>query len=701
VPLQPGTHLGSFEILAPIGSGGMGDVYRARDTKLGRDVALKVLPAAMASSQERLERFRREAKALASLDHPGIVTIYSVEESEGLHFLIMQLVEGQRLDRLIPEGGMAIEKLFTIATGLAGALAAAHERDIVHRDFKPANVMVTKEGQVKVLDFGLAKVGVSGDEARVRSEVETEIQTREGIVMGTMPYMSPEQVEGRAIDDRTDVFSLGVVLHEMATGSRPFRGDSAAALLSAILRDHPPPVTDVRPDLPGELARLIDRCLDKDRERRLQTAEEVRSQLEELWHRVDSGETASRSTAPAPFSYGFGDRPAVAVLPFENRSGDPEQEYFADGLAEDLITRLSQWRSFPVIARNSSFVYKGRAVDAKRVAADLGVRYVVEGSVRKGGSRVRIVARLTDATSGESVWAKTYDRELDDVFAVQDEISEAIATELAGDLQRAEHERAQRRPPENLEAWGLYQRALPLLLRFTREDNDRARALLERAITLDGRFAPALARLVQLEVFEIVFAWKDADEETLGTLLAQARRAIDADPREPLAHMSLSFVLMAANKEEALEAARRALDLNPSMPEALCAYAYLMLMTGHSPDESIAIVKRAMRLSPRDPAEWMYHDVLAGAYLFDERFAEGLAAARRLNAIVPGYYFGYLWCAMNAAGLGRFEEARDFVRQAQQFVPDLSAAIVRRCLGAMAPEVDRRITTALRESGLS
>ena len=411
--------------------------------------------------------------------------------------------------------------------------------------------------------------------------------------------------------------------------------------------------------------------------------------------------SADRASLPAREISGFGGGPAIAVLPFDNRSGDSEQEYFADGLAEDLITRLSLWRSFPVIARNSSFVYKGKAVDVKQVAADLGVRYVVEGSVRKAGNRVRIAAQLIDASSGQHVWAKTYDRELTDVFAVQDEISEAIAASLAGDLQRAEHAHAQRRPPENLEAWGLYQRALPLVHRFTREDSGQARALLERAVALDPQFSTPLARLAEVGIWEVVNSWTASPERTLDVALEQARRAVALDPRDAEAHTFLAFALITAGDSAgALEAARRAVDLNPSLPWALSLLAYLIHMTGHPPQESIDLVQRAMRLSPRDPAEWLFYDALGGAYWNAGQYEEGLAVSRRLIALSPSYYFGYLWGALNAVGLGRIEEARDLIRQARQVQPELSLALVRRGLGAMAADVDRRMAAAWGQAGL-
>jgi TolB-like protein/cytochrome c-type biogenesis protein CcmH/NrfG len=674
----------------------MGKVYRATDTKLNRDVALKVLPQEMALSPERLDRFQREAKALAALDHPGIVTVYSVEEVDGIHFLTMQLVEGQSLDKLIPEKGFTLEKFLEIAIPLADALCAAHERGIIHRDLKPANIMISERGRVKVLDFGLAKVAQSANAAN--SNVATAMHTREGIAMGTMPYMSPEQIEGRDVDARTDIFSFGVVLHEMATGRRPFHGPTAPALISAILRDPPPPLSSIRPDLPEALNELVSRCLDKNSARRTQTAKEIRLELEALQRKLQSAETSKRTSDSVP---GFRGRPTIAVLPFDNLSRDPEQEYFADGLTEDLITRLSMWRSFPVMARNSTFVYKGKSVDIKQVASDLQVRYIVEGSVRKAGNRVRITAQLIDATSGEHVWAKTYDRDLTDVFAVQDEISEAIAASLVSDLQRVEHTRAQRRAPESLEAWELYHRAVPFIHRFTRDDSSQARALLERAVALDPQFSTALARLSELGVWEVIHSWTDDPDRTLEVALDQARKAVALDPRDAEAHAMLSFALLTAGDSRAsVDSARRAVNLNPSFPLALTFLAYMTHMTGHPPQESIDLVHRAMRLSPHDPMEWLFYDALSGAYWNAGQFEEGLAVGRRLIAFLPDYYYGYIWATLNLVNLGQMEEAKEMIRRGLQVQPALSLTLIRKGLGAISPDVDRRMADALVQAGI-
>jgi len=344
--LASGTKLGPYEIQSPLGAGGMGEVYRATDARLARDVALKVLPGEMADDPERIGRFRREAKVLAQLDHPNIVTIYSVEESDGVHFLTMQLVEGQTLDRLICAGGLPLEQIVEIASALGDALASAHEKGIVHRDLKPANVMVSTEGRVKVLDFGLAKDvrAANLSDATMTSDSRTQI----GVVMGTPAYMSPEQTSGRPLDHRTDIFSLGVLLHEMATGRRPFEGISSAELVSAILRDAPPSVTDMRPDLPSDLGRIVRRCQEKDPRHRLQTARDVSNEFRDMSRQSPQKVSAARISSPgAAAAPGSGSVRAdegfwVAVLPFKHAGSNADLRALADGLTDDILTGFSQ-----------------------------------------------------------------------------------------------------------------------------------------------------------------------------------------------------------------------------------------------------------------------------------------------------------------------------------------------------------------------
>jgi len=513
--LISGTKLGAYEIQSPLGTGGMGEVYRATDTKLGRDVALKVLPAEMARDPERLARFRREAKALAQIDHPNIVTIYSVEDFDGVHFLTMQLVEGLPLDRLISQNGLPVDQIIAMAGSLAAALAAAHEKGIVHRDLKPANVMVTSDGRVKVLDFGLAKDvrAESSSDATLTSAGHTQV----GVVMGTPAYMSPEQTSGRPLDHRTDIFSLGVVLHEMATGRRPFEGTSSAELVSAILRDTPPSVTDLRSDLPSDLARIIRRCLEKDPRHRLQTARDVSNEFRDL------AQVASRPT-PVPVSASRGVAAAdsgatrteegfwVAVLPFKYAGSNADLTALADGLTEDIVTGLSRFSYLRVISHSSALRYARGAVDVRSAGKELGARYVMEGSLRQAGSRLRIAVQLVDAVSGAHLWAETYDRafQSEGVFELQDEVVPRIVSTVAdtqGVLPHNMGESLRTKDPSQLSPYEAVLRSFSYLQRVSAEDHATARDGLERAV----QQAPALQRS-KIDViaypFSYLFAWR-------------------------------------------------------------------------------------------------------------------------------------------------------------------------------------------------
>ena len=386
----------------------MGVVYRAHDPSLDRDIAIKVLPEQLATEPDALRRFQREAKAVA-LNHPNVVTIHAVEESGGVHFISMELVDGRPLGELIAKGPLPIERFLDVMTPLADALTAAHARGITHRDLKPANVMVTDDGRVKVLDFGLAKfVGPGGD-------LEETRLTQDGLIVGTFPYMSPEQVEGKPVDHRSDIFSLGVVMYETVTGRRPFLGDSGPALMSAILRDAPPSVSDLRADLPASVARLIDRCLEKSPGKRYQGAAELRRELRAARKAHESGATVPAATPESNAEQ------SIAVLPFTNMSTDPENEFFADGISEEIINTLGQIEGLRVAARGSAFSFKGKHIDPREVGQKLQVSSVLEGSVRKAGTRLRITAELVNTADGFQLWSERYDRELEDVFEIQDD----------------------------------------------------------------------------------------------------------------------------------------------------------------------------------------------------------------------------------------------------------------------------------------
>src|SRR5882672_587499 len=455
MPLTSGTRIGTYLISGPLGAGGMGEVYRARDTRLGREVAIKVLPAGVASNPDRLARFEREARTIAGLNHPNIVTLFSVEDEGGIRFLTMELVEGQSLDRVVKPGGLPLTRVLELSIPLANALVAAHERGVIHRDLKPANVMVTHDDWVKVLDFGLAKVAAgegSSPEATVGATAGAPL-SGEGQVLGTVPYMAPEQIRGETVDARSDLFALGVILYELATGRRPFTGTSSADVSSSILRDVPVPVLSVRPDLPRDLNRIITRCLEKSPRDRFQTARDVMNELRYVQREIESGAIAPVSPlSPAPLSpvpaspapssgWGYGSAPggahevpSIAVLPFVNRSRGEEDEYFSDGLADELLNVLTKVRGLRVAARASSFQFKGKNEDVAVIGEKLNAATLLDGSVRKSGNRVRISVQLVKAADRVQLWSETYDRSLDDIFAVQDDIAQCVVKELRATL---------------------------------------------------------------------------------------------------------------------------------------------------------------------------------------------------------------------------------------------------------------------------
>src|SRR5215469_16296171 len=415
--LGTGTRLGQYEILAPIGAGGMGEVYRARDTKLKRDVAIKVLPDAFASDPERMARFQREAEVLASLNHPNVAQIYDV----GANYLVMELIDGTPL-----KGPLSLEKALPLALQIASALEEAHRKRITHRDLKPSNILMTREG-IKLLDFGLAK----REHAAAASDT-TVTQTQMGTVVGTAAYMSPEQASGKPTDARSDIFSFGAVLYEMLSGQRAFHGDTQATTMAAVLRDEPRSLHAA-----PELVPIVTRCLRKSPAERFQSMGEVKACLAA----VKPGEAA----------------PSIAVLPFANTSGDKEQEYFSDGLAEEIINALAQIPGLKVTARTSAFAFRGKEQDITKTAEALRVRTILEGSVRRAGNRIRVTAQLINATDGYHLWSQRYDRELTDVFAIQDEIAQAITHALRVKL--SSQTPAHRRYTPKLPAYEAYLKA--------------------------------------------------------------------------------------------------------------------------------------------------------------------------------------------------------------------------------------------------
>jgi TolB-like protein/Tfp pilus assembly protein PilF len=530
--LAVGTPLGPYQILAAIGAGGMGEVYRARDTKLGRDVAIKVLSGSLAGDPERLARFDREAKILAALNHPHIVTIFSIEEAGGVPFLTMELVEGCTLGHVIGRGGVSLTQFFDISIALADALAAAHRKHLTHRDLKPANVMISDDGHVKVLDFGLAR----SVEAERDNADDTRLPlTKAGAIVGTLPYMSPEQIEAKPLDPRSDIFSFGVMLYEMATGERPFAGDSSPALMSSILKDHPASIGARRFDVPGGVSRLIDRCLEKHPPNRIQTATEILSELRAQRHAWES--RAAAVSKPLVDGAHSGDRGAsIAVLPFVNMSADKENEYFGDGLAEEVINALAQMPGLQVAGRTSSFVFRGKDIELMEVGRRLNVEHLLEGSVRRAGNRIRVTAQLIKVADGFHLWSERFDRELTDIFAIQDEVTQAIASALR--IKLSADSSTTRRHTPNLRAYDIYLKARDVWARSMPGSFAQVKGMLEHAISLDAQFALPYSLLGACYTMLANLGFRPA-QECMPLARAAEEEALRVDPALPEAHALL------------------------------------------------------------------------------------------------------------------------------------------------------------------
>ena len=673
----------------------MGEVYRATDTKLGRDVAVKVLPAEMAHDVERLARFRREAKSLAQLDHPNIVTIYSVEESEGVHFLTMQLVDGESLDRLILQGGLSIERILEIGSALADALAAAHEKGIVHRDLKPANVMVTKEGRVKILDFGLAKdvSAQAGNDATVTSAGHTQA----GMVMGTPAYMSPEQVSGRALDHRTDIFSLGVLLHEMASGRRPFEGGSSAELFSSILRDAPPLVTELRPDVPADLARVIRRCLEKDPRHRMQTARDVSNEFRDM---ARTGTRSRPAGAAATDSGATQEGFWVAVLPFKHSGANADLRALADGLVEEIITGLSRFSYLRVIARGSTAKYSGESRDVRVIGKELGARYVMEGSIRHAGSNCRVAVQLVEADTGGHLWAETFDRafQSDEIFRLQDELVPRIVSTVADEYGVLPHSMSQSvrgKPIEELSPYEGLLRSFSYAERVTAEEYALARSALERAVEQAPTSSDCWAALSTLLTDGYIHGF-DAEPNLLDRALRAARRAVDTGLSNHKAHQALAWALFFRKDYKASRtAAERTLSLNP-MDACAAVYMGQTIALGGDWERGCPLILRAMELNPNHPGWYWYCPFLDAYRKSDYRAA--LEIALRIN--MPGFSLASVALAATYAQLGELDAARSALRELLAERPDYAASAQAELEKIMEPQLAAHLIDGLRKAGL-
>ncbi len=653
--LSAGTRLGPYEILAPLGAGGMGEVYRARDRKLDRDVAIKVLPQSVAADPDTLARFEREAKAVAALSHQNILAIHDFGNQDGIAYAVMELLEGETLRGKLDTGPIPPKQAVDYALQVARGLSAAHEKGIVHRDLKPENLFVARDGHVKILDFGLAKRVETVAPGKETSAPTNPRHTEPGMVMGTAGYMSPEQVKGFPVDHRSDIFSFGTILYELLSGKRAFKRETSAETMAAILRDEPPELSEWGRNISPALDRIVQHCLEKDRDDRFQSARDIAFNL--LEQSSPTVASRARETAPPISSAVFG----VAVLPFKS-SDDAEMESFAEGLGDEIATGLSRFRYLSVVAGASA-----------APGAKLDARYALEGSIRKGGSAVRVSAQLVDLETGSRLWAETYNRDLQgsSIFAIQDDVAARIVATLADSYGVLVHSmRSAIRQKDDVDLTPVEWQFQYFAYReqITPASHAALEGRLARAVERDDRQSELWACLAQIYVDQYAFGFR-ADATSLDRALTAARRAVELDRANQFALVSLAQVHFFRRDLAAFgPAAERAMALNPLNTDALGILGLQIVHTGEF-ERGTAIVRRAMELNANH-AGWMHFAPLWDHFHKGE-YERALECANRVD--VPGLFWPYLVMAAACGQLGRRAEAEAAVRDLLALDPEFAA----------------------------
>ncbi len=615
-----------YTILRQLGSGGMGVVYEAQDAQLDRHVALKFLPADLARDSQLLERFQREARAASSLNHPNICTIHAIERNELQHFIVMELLVGQTLAQRLTGQPMDVETILPLAVQMADALESAHAKGVVHRDIKPANMFLTERGQLKILDFGLAKIGMGQATQAAdggRTLAAGDELTSPGSAVGTISYMSPEQARGQLVDARTDLFSAGTVLYQMATGVLPFQGDTSAVIFDAILNREPQPAAEINPALPADFVRILEKCIEKDRSLRCQTATELKTDLNRMKRNLESNKSRAKVKTDSD-SGTHKQGKSVAVLYFENLSGAKEDEYLRDGITEDVITELSKIRGLNIFSRPTVLAFRDQTVTPQVVGQKLGAAYVLTGTLRRSGARLRINAQLVDTRTDFPLWSERFDREMKDVFEVQDEMARKIAEALRVTLSPEELEALAVKPTENLQAYDLYLRGKRYARRQTRQDLEFALQMFENGVAIDPNFALAYAACAN--ACAMFYCNYSRDQVWV---------------------------------ERAREASGKAVALRWELPEVQVSQAWV-LYAAELHDEAVRMVKKAIERK-RD-CEGAYY-LLCRALFAAGRYQEVLDVAETAIEASGEDYNVYVPIVNTMGALGKTENVRNMIQR--------------------------------------